>query len=625
MSDEKDSGQGLVGYWMRKIRREEKAHEDFRKAAKAAECAYFDEDEQGRKNLFPIFWSNINTLHSALYQQPPKADVRPRYTFEGPQAQIAKIAAQAVERALDYALDTTDFDESAHRLIDDFLIAGLGVPWVEYDAQVDRDEEGEPVAIALQRVRLKHVPWSCFHWEPGKDWADVDWIAKDDYLTASEIKAQFGKEPSGEGTKQKERAKNSADKYATTFRVVSVYYRPKRTVYVICEDFDEPLEVRQDKLNLSTFYPCALPMMANVRSGDLVPKPDYAFYENQCAYINRLTQRIENITKQLKVAGFYDAQLTELAQLETAPDGSLFPVANLLQRLQSAQGAASFDRVVAQLPIADKATVLSQLLDLRDKAKADIYEITGISDIVRGVTVASESATAQQLKGRWANVRIARRQQQVNAAMREVFRIMSEIMSEHFTPETWALVSGMQVPPQVLMAIKQDVTRTLLIDVETDSTVAVDDDSEQAQRLEMLQAVTPYLQNVLPMVQSGALPADLGNALLRVAFGGFKKGKELEDVLAALPGTQQQMAQMQQQLEQAQQTQQQMQAQMQQLQQALAQAQAPEAQAKAAKAAADAQGAQADVAKTAADIQLVQAKTAATVASAQAKAMVPPL
>lgn len=617
-----DKSTGLVGYWFGKIRREEKAHKDFREAAKAATKAYFDDRDDGLKNLYPLFWSNVNTLHSALFQHNPKPDVRPRYTFEGPQAQIAKLCATLVERGLSYAIDTTDFADTADRVIDDFLVAGLGVPWVEYDAKVDRDESGEPVAIALQTVKLTFKPWSRFHWEPGKAWEDVDWVACDDYLTASEIKRQFGKDPRGEGSRSPEKTPES--KYAETFRVVTVYYRPRRMIYVICEEFDGPLEVRKDALNLSGFYPCPAPMMANVRSNALVPKPDYAFYTAQCDYINRLTQRIHNITTQLKVAAFYDAAVPELAELAGADDGKLVPVTGLLARLQSAAGAATFDKVLAYLPLEEKAVVLAKLYELREQAKAEVYEITGISDIVRGQTVASETASAQQLKGQWAQVRIARRKRQVNDALRGVFRIMAEIMAEHFTPESWMLATGMQVPPQALALLKQDLSRTLLIDVETDSTVAVDDQAEQEQRLMMLERVTPFLQNLMPAIQQGVLPADLVKEMLIVAVGGFKYGRTLEDVLMGLPGTQQQLGQLTQQVQQGQMQAQQLQEQVAQLQQALQQAQAPEQQAKAMKAQADAQGAQADIAKTQADIQLVNAKTQATVIGARAKAMQPP-
>jgi len=621
----KDGRKGaLVAYWFKKLQREEKAHEKFRRAAKKAEQAYFDDRDDGLKTLYPIFWSNVNTLHSAMYQHNPKPDVRPRYAFEGPQAAIAKQAAMLVERGLEYALDTTDFSTAADRVIDDFLVTALGVPWVEYDAKVNRDESGQPAEIALQTVRLVHKPWSRFHWEPGKDWEDVDWIACDDYLTASEIKEQFGKEPTGEGTRQRERTE--ADKYATTFRVVSVYHRPKRTVYVVCEDFEDPLEVRRDKLNLQGFYPCPLPLMSNVKSDDLTPKPDYCFYESQCDYINRLTQRIQNITQQLKVAGFYDAQLGELAGLANADDGTMIPVQNLLERLNSAGGSASFDRVVAQLPLMDKATVLGQLYDLREKAKSEVYEITGISDIVRGVTVASETASAQQQKGQWAQVRIARRKRQVHDALRGTFRIMAEIMAEHFTPESWLLATGIQPDPQVLAALKSDVGRTLLIDVETDSTVAMDDQDEQSQRLTMLKEVTPFLQVVLPMSQQGLIPADLAKEMLVTALDGFKHGKSLMDVVANLPGTQQQMQQMQQQLQQAQQQGQQMQMQLQQAQAQIQQLTGQKAQADQMKlqmeqmrAQGDMAQAQASIAKTQADTKLVEVKTLATVAGAAAK------
>jgi hypothetical protein len=96
------------------------------------------------------------------------------------------------------------------------------------------------------------VPWSRFLWEPGKDWQDVDWVARDHYLTRDEIREQFGKEPGGVGGGQKKAddKRGGVKKYATCYRVSEIWYRPKRLVYVIGWDFEEPLEVRPDALNL---------------------------------------------------------------------------------------------------------------------------------------------------------------------------------------------------------------------------------------------------------------------------------------------------------------------------------------------------------------------------------------
>ena len=49
-----------------------------------------------------------------------------------------------LERAISYTLDTSDFTPDAQRAVQDFLISGCGVPWVEYEAKVQEGPEGLP-------------------------------------------------------------------------------------------------------------------------------------------------------------------------------------------------------------------------------------------------------------------------------------------------------------------------------------------------------------------------------------------------------------------------------------------------------------------------------------------------
>lgn len=559
MSDERDPSDTstTVQYWIGKLQKEEKAHDEFRKAAEEAEREYFDERKDGRKQLFNLFYSTVNTLQARLFSRAPVPDVRRRYDVPPgsppelqAQAQAAKQAAQLMERALSYTIDTSPFFTNADQSVSDYLIAGLGVPRVKYEAQVQRDEQGNPLAIALQKALLTHVPWRRFHWEPGKSWEDCDWIGIDDYLTKAEIKRQFNTEPNGEASEtRKDADKTGADKYEPLFRVTEVFYRPTRTVYVICWSCTEPLEVRKDALNLEGFYPVPRPMFANVRSRELVPTPDHYFNAPSYAYINRLVRRIQAITAQIKAAGFYDGQLSELATIAQAEDGTYVPVTNLAERLAST-GVADFNKVMATLPIKEKVEVVRELQNLLMAEKARLDEANGIADVVRGNTNPNETATAQQIKGNWASLRLARKTGEVQRCMRDAFRLMAEVIAEHFTPESLYLMTGMQVSPQVLQILKSDLGRTLAIDVETDSTVAMEDEAEKAQRLEFFNFFSGFVKDAVPAIQSGMLPADLAKELLLFITSSFKQGRSFEDQVQALPSSMQQLGQMQQQIQQ---------------------------------------------------------------------------
>lgn len=559
MSDEREPNDtsGTVQYWVGKIQKEEKAHDDFRKAAEDAEREYFDERKDGKKQLFNLFYSTVNTLQARLFSRVPVPDVRRRYDVppgSPPElqqmAQAGKQAAQLIERALAYTIDTSPFFTNADQAVTDYLVAGLGVPRVKYEAQVQRDEQGNPLAIALQKVLLSHVPWRRFHWEPGKSWEDCDWIGIDDYLTKGELQRQFNKAPDGEASEtRKDGDKTGADKYEPLFRVTEVFYRPTRTVYVICWSCSEPLEVRKDALNLEGFYPVPRPMFANVRSRELVPTPDHFFNANSYAYINRLVQRIQAITGQIKASGFYDAQLGELSSVANADDGVYVPISNLAERLAST-GVADFNKVMATLPLKEKVEVVRELQNLLLAEKARLDEANGIADIVRGTTNPNETMGAQQIKNNWASLRLARKTGEVQRCMRDAFRLMAEIIGEHFTAESLFLMTGMQVPQPVLQILKSDLGRTLAIDVETDSTVAMEDEAEKAQRLEFFNFFTGFVKDAVPAIQSGMLPADLAKELLLFVTGSFKQGRQFEDAVQGLPGSAQQLGQMNQQIQQ---------------------------------------------------------------------------
>jgi hypothetical protein len=68
--------------------------------------------------------------------------------------------------------------------------------------------------------------------------------------------------------------------------------------------------------------------------------------------------------------------------------------------------------------------------------KQTIYEVTGISDIVRGASKANETATAQQIKGQWAGLRISTRQKRFADFARDLIRLKAEVIAERFDPQT---------------------------------------------------------------------------------------------------------------------------------------------------------------------------------------------
>jgi len=367
-------------------------------------------------------------------------------------------------------------------------------------------------------------------------------------MTRIQAKARFGKTVNFSKT---ERAGVSEDFKEKNGDIYEIWDRPNRRVIFLAKGELEPLEIIEDPLELKDFYPCPAPMMTNLGSEELVPKSDYNFIEQYDLEVNRLQERRASLLEQIKAAGAYDAGLPELGEMLELDDGQYKPVNNLIGRLTAA--GMSMDKAVYHLPLQEKADVLRILTEQIGFVKAQVDEILGISDIVRGVTAASETATAQEIKGRWVGVRLTRKREIVQYTVREMMRIMGQLLASHITPENLQRMTQMEITEEMQQILATDMLMEFSIDIETDSTIAKDEFRERETFQEMLNGVAQFAQSVLPMVQQNAMPADISSAILRAALSPYSRAdRGLEEAMAQLPTSTQQLQQLSQQMQQTQ-------------------------------------------------------------------------
>lgn len=595
-------------WWLAKLRAEEKAHKDFRRQAEKAQKDYRGDDTpeianstEDQSNFYPVFWSNVQGMKGYLLSKSPKPDVRKR----NKDGQIPKSVPTAVERGLTFTLDTEDVDDHADRAMEDYLVAGLGAAKVEYEAEVgpvavldamgqpvpvrdefgipQLDEEGQPRMmmtedVIAQRMWLEYIPWPRFRWEPVKDWEDVTWVGVVHYMSRQEVRDRFDVDvkdadmASGEARMSDRNGEpREQAKYQGLVTVVEIWCKTTRKLHWIGLETPEIDVEEDDPLGLKGFFPFPRPMMLNIKSGQLIPKPDYTFVSPACKYVDKLTKRIYSLTNQIKAVYAHDGSMPELAQLAdpTIPDGTIVGINGMHVKLQTPSGGRpSLDTIMLTRDNTAMVGVVQTLMQLRDVQIAKIDQITGYSDIQRGQTDPNETAAAQQIKGQWANVRLTDKKKAVNGFFREVFRIMAEVMSEHFTAQQFALMTGVQLSPEEMEILKSDIGRTFAIDVETDSTIAADDAEEKAQRLELSKTFMDYFNATSGPVAQGTMPPDMAKAIMSMAIGAYKYAADLDEAIDAMPSTAQKIAELQQQLQQSQQQLQQAQTELQKVDQA---------------------------------------------------------
>lgn len=555
--------------WMDELSREEKAHRDYRDKARKVQKVY----ELGTDVKFNILWSNVETLEGAVYSNTPKPDIRRRFKESH---EASKSAAEVLERAIVYSLDQYDFDGAIKLAVNCNLVPGLGQVRVNYtpyftteeereDLDVIEDEEGNrsyfsgeeevegeedeqgPFRMvprerkAFEEVSCSVVPWSRFRWSPAKDWETVWWVGEEHFLTEEQVKETFvirdGETiPLGYSMNADE-APDKTERDGKLAKVCEVWDKRHRMHFGIIEGMSRVLKFRagdseaeDDPLNLKGFWPYPEPMAANVHAGKWVPMPDYLYYQDQALELNELTVRISALTKELKYRGAYDGTFEDLANIVNGDDGSFKAIPNFAERF----AGKGLDSVIAAMPLEDLKKTIEWLLQAREQVKQTIYEITGISDIFRGATKASETLGAQQLKGQFANMRISPRQKAVQRFCRDIIRIKAEIIAEHYDTATLEMMTGLRVTPDVEIVLRSDVLRNFSIDIETDSTILSDMGEEQQNRIQVVEAMTQLGASWAPMVAQNPGLAEVVKEMSLFLLGAFRTGKQLESVFERL-------------------------------------------------------------------------------------------
>ncbi|MBX4932121.1 hypothetical protein [Rhizobium bangladeshense] len=593
-------------HWQQELERAQRYFKSWHDRCVKIEKIYLDQQSDqtsAAKRHFPMLWANTAVLQPAVYARVPQPVVERRFKDAQP---MARIASEIVERNLAYTGDEADLDSILRAVRDDFLLCARGTVWLRYEADfepldMDVAPSDPPAAgfsgemagttletIADERVCIDYVHWSDFLHSPARRWKDVTWVARRVPMTDEEMEKRFGREAmvsgaaqaagSGKGESQAERAENEGKTH-----VWEIWCKSENYTVWIADGSPVALEVSEPPLELTHFWPCPRPAYGTMSTSSLVPVPDYVYYQQQCDEIDLLTRRINKLTDQLRLKVFYpsgDGAISPAIEKAMRPENDMVMVPIPEWAAFTDKGGS---KAVVTLPIDEVQNVIVACMAARKQLIEDVYQITGISDIVRGDTQASETATAQRIKSQWGSIRIRDRQAELARFARDIIRLAGEIICDQFQPETLMLVSGIrlptmaekqqvemqmqqmqmaaqqaamraqqmgqpaqappELPPQlqqmmaqpsideVVQLLRNDSIRGFQIDIETDSTIEPDEDGEKQRRMEFVQMVGGFMQQAGAMAQQNPLLVPVMVETLLFAARGFRAGRQLESML----------------------------------------------------------------------------------------------
>ena len=532
---------------------------------------YKDADNvQGKRKRFNVLWSNVQTLLPACYARDPQPVAERRFKDADP---IGRTASEVLERCLAYTIDCQGFGHVMRQVVSDRFLPGRGLAWVRYEPTIEGGEEDQ--SVAYEKAIPDYVYWEDFGHNVARTWDEVWLVWRRVYMTRDKLVKRFGavgkKIPLDYTPKGLKDEKTSED-----IKKACIYEgwdKDKGQVVFLSRGHPKIIESVADPLELTGMFPCPRPLFATVTTDSLMPVADYALYQTQAQEIEELTVRIDGLQEALKLRGAYDSSAPELAQILQGSGNKLIPVTNWAKFSEK----GGIDGSIQFVPIKEVAETLIALYEAREKAKTDLYELTGIADIIRGNSEPEETATAQQIKGRFAVLRISDTQSDVQRFARDLIRLLGEIIAEHFGLETIKAISGIkllmaqekallqqmqqqeqaaqqmaqqtgqppapsQIPEDQLELLDQptweevhgllsdQVLREFRIDIETDSTIRTDEDADRIARTEFLTAAGGYMDKATIAMQTAPELGPLLGELLMFGVRSFRSARSLEPV-----------------------------------------------------------------------------------------------
>ena len=524
---------------------------------------------------FNILWSNVQTLIPAVYAKLPKAVAQRRFGDNDP---VGRVAGSLIERALDFEIEHyPDFRATMKHAVEDRFLGGRGTAWVRYEPhvrQLDMPEDGLQITedvenesaegqtpegapkpenqdytagetepqeeIEYECAPTDYVHWKDFGHSVARTWEEVTCVWRWVYMTKEALTERFGAKMAksipldsgaetlatyGQSTKERTRAK-----------ICELWDKESGKVYWLSKNHPTLIDERDDPLELDQFFPCARPLYSTTTSDSLIPVPDFVIYQDQANELDILSDRIDGLVKALRIRGVYDASQPALQRLLTEGDNNtLIPVDKWMAFSEKGGLKGSIDI----LPIDMLASALLNCYRAREDIKGQIYEITGISDIIRGQTSASETATAQQIKGQYAGLRLRSMQEEVALFASELIRLKAQVICTKFQPQTILLYAAagqmsqedQQMIPQAIQLMQDNPLRNFRIEVDADSLVQIDEQQTKKDRVEFLTAFGGFMRESLPVGQQSPELVPMLVELIKFGIGGFKQAKPIEGVL----------------------------------------------------------------------------------------------
>lgn len=572
-----------AAYWATEISNRKNDHKKFWDEAKESIKVYNTRHNIGQvERKLNVWWYIVNTLMPAYYSSTPKAEVDLR-KYAG--RQVFDLAAVLLERSTQTSMDCDfDFDFVGYNSALQFSLTGRGVLWAHYEASFGKEEEfeifssesglvdmygnpfeGQEDRIAEKEGRLFYVEspvdgekailelvqYDNYLNSDARNEEEVEWRSKCAYLSREKATEIFGADSANkltydcysETSKEDYKRGKERTQREGKAQLWEIWSEEQDKTYFIQASGDKSfIESEKPQINYPGFYPCVV-INASIDPESTIPTSDYTHAKDQILEVERLTSRMHAMVQAIRSSGAYDATLGNTIEDILKTDLRLIPVKSW--PAYKAKGGLS--QGIEMLQIEPYVNALNVIAQARRETLDQLFEMLKVSDLLRGTSEPTKTATANRLESQWSSLGLIVRQNQfakfVGTAISKLGTVIAEKWSDEkileagdaetlFAPfleeQPDPQAAYQELSKQVLSVLRNDSERIFKLQIASDSMVALDQRQERQESAELLQSAGSFFKEMTGIIEQYPSLATFSVSLFQSQIRRYKGGKELE-------------------------------------------------------------------------------------------------
>lgn len=446
--------------------------------------------------------------------------------------------------------------------VDPIFLDGSGKVVVSDD--IHQDEEGfyleteKTVDVKNEKVCLEPCLYSEVYIDPDiRRWNRCKRLALASYYSEPEFRKIFGLnalldlqaayQRNGIEASNEKRQRIKVYEYWDKYENKVLWFADDGTDFIQPTKFYLPEEAAEEEeaetinglYDLDGFFPCPNPLIINQPTDEFWPVPEYYQLVTVLNDVHNIFGKMVTTTQAIRIRLLFDNNVAELQRaLNEANAGDAYGVANL-QQLISQQGG-SLDGLMQYIPIGPAIESLNQLSQALEQRLNMVYRLTGTSDMLQGLATDGTQRTfgERQMTEKYALNQLEEMQRKMQEYVCNSLQVLTEIAIKNFSDKSLEeYIMPSTLPPdhqqnyQAALELLKNNHKRFRIELETDSTIAINEEYDKQHRIEFVKALTESLQQTAQIAEQS--PELLVPTLQAMKFliQGFRQAKMFQQEL----------------------------------------------------------------------------------------------